>query len=224
LVETIKKSKGEQTRALILETALRLFRERGYAETTMRAIAEQADVALGNAYYYFRSKEDLIQEFYVRMQAAQLAACEGVLATERTLKNRITGIIRAHLSVCSPYRGLFATLFQIAANPASALNPFSKETEALRNTSIARFAEVVQGAEEKISADIKVELPYLLWMYNLAIVLFWIYDASPGQVRTYRLLELSADLIANLVALTSSPIMTPIRKTTLKMLHAIKEV
>src|SRR5438093_12676940 len=53
--------KGEQTRAIILETALDLFRERGYEETTMRVIAERAGVALGNAYYYFRSKEHLIQ-------------------------------------------------------------------------------------------------------------------------------------------------------------------
>jgi len=34
--------KGGQTRALILETALALFRERGYDETTMRLIAERA--------------------------------------------------------------------------------------------------------------------------------------------------------------------------------------
>ena len=55
-----RRARGEQTRQLILETALRLFRERGYAETTMRAIAKEAGVAVGNAYYYFDSKEHLI--------------------------------------------------------------------------------------------------------------------------------------------------------------------
>ncbi|HLV73646.1 MAG TPA: helix-turn-helix domain-containing protein, partial [Vulgatibacteraceae bacterium] len=34
--------KSEQTRRLIVETALRLFRERGYEATTMRAIAKEA--------------------------------------------------------------------------------------------------------------------------------------------------------------------------------------
>jgi hypothetical protein len=54
--EPRKRRKGEETRAQILETALQLFRERGYEETTMRAIAEAAGVSLGNAYYYFKSK------------------------------------------------------------------------------------------------------------------------------------------------------------------------
>ena len=37
--EPTKTSKGEQTKALILNSALDLLRERGYEETTMRAIA-----------------------------------------------------------------------------------------------------------------------------------------------------------------------------------------
>ena len=58
-----KTVKGDQTKALILETALEMFRERGYDNTTMRAVAQKAGVSLGNAYYYFRSKEYLIQAF-----------------------------------------------------------------------------------------------------------------------------------------------------------------
>jgi hypothetical protein len=51
-------SKGEQTRRAIAEAALRLFREQGYEATTMRAIAKEAGVATGNAYYYFGSRAD----------------------------------------------------------------------------------------------------------------------------------------------------------------------
>jgi AcrR family transcriptional regulator len=49
-------TKGEQTRELILSTALRLFAEQGYGKTTMRAIATEAGVSVGNAYYYFGSR------------------------------------------------------------------------------------------------------------------------------------------------------------------------
>ena len=52
-----KTAKSEQTRALILETAMRLFQERGYDKTTMRAIAAEAGVSVGNAYYYFDGKD-----------------------------------------------------------------------------------------------------------------------------------------------------------------------
>src|SRR5207244_2446742 len=84
--------KGEQTRALILQTALDLFRERGYEETTMRAIAERAGVALGNAYYYFRSKEHLIQAFYARAHEEHVAAARPILAREKDLKARLQGV------------------------------------------------------------------------------------------------------------------------------------
>ena len=98
-----KTAKGEQTRALILETALELFRERGYEETTMRAIAERAGVALGSAYYYFSGKEQLIQAFYGRTHQEHLAEAQGVLRTERTLRGRLHGVMAAKLRTIEPY-------------------------------------------------------------------------------------------------------------------------
>jgi AcrR family transcriptional regulator len=65
-------ARAEQTRAAITEAALALFCERGYEAATMRAIAERAGVSTGNAYYYFGSKEELIQEFYLRNHARHL--------------------------------------------------------------------------------------------------------------------------------------------------------
>ena len=52
-------AKAEQTRAGIVDAAMRLFRENGYDATTMRAIADEAGVSLGSAYYYFSGKEEL---------------------------------------------------------------------------------------------------------------------------------------------------------------------
>src|SRR4028118_680593 len=76
-------ARGAATRPLLREAARRLFRGRGYAETTMRAIAKEAGVAVGNAYYYFDSKEHLIQGFYDRLQAGHRAAADPILASER---------------------------------------------------------------------------------------------------------------------------------------------
>ena len=79
----VKTDKGQQTRAAILEAALEMFREQGYEQTTMRAIADRAGVALGNAYYYFHSKEHLIQAFYGRTHEEHVKTCDSVLAEER---------------------------------------------------------------------------------------------------------------------------------------------
>src|SRR5262249_1046004 len=95
--------KGEKTRSLILEKAIELFRQRGYDETTMRMIAEHAGVALGNAYYYFASKEHLVQGLYEQLEAEQLDASTAVLAREKSFKNRLAGAILAELTVLEPY-------------------------------------------------------------------------------------------------------------------------
>ena len=52
---------------------MRLFREQGYEQTTMRAIAREAGVSVGNAYYYFASKEHLIEAFYEDTQVGTLS-------------------------------------------------------------------------------------------------------------------------------------------------------
>lgn len=52
-------SKGEQTRAAIVNAAHSLFVEKGFHATSMRQIADQAGLALGGIYNHFGSKEDI---------------------------------------------------------------------------------------------------------------------------------------------------------------------
>jgi AcrR family transcriptional regulator len=61
--------KSEATRARILQAALRVFRERGFHDATMREVAAAAGVAVGAAYYYFDSKNALVMAFYDESQA-----------------------------------------------------------------------------------------------------------------------------------------------------------
>src|SRR5919109_3809949 len=111
-VRATRTPKGEQTRALILETALELFRERGYEETTMRAIAERAGVALGNAYYYFASKEHLIQAFYARTHEEHVAACAERLDHGKTLRERLQTVLATKLETIEPYHEFAGALFR----------------------------------------------------------------------------------------------------------------
>ncbi len=218
-----KTAKGEQTRALILETAVQMFMERGYEETTMRAIAERAGVALGSAYYYFRSKEQLIQGFYARMHEEHLAEAEEVLRAERTLRARLRGVMAAKLRTAEPYHRFSGVLFRTAADPESPLNPFSAQSLPTRREAIELFARVVRGAEDRtIPRDLQTELPELLWTYHMGVILFWIHDRSPGRARTWRLMDMTVDLVARLVTLSSLPLMGPVRKSVLRLLAELR--
>jgi AcrR family transcriptional regulator len=219
----VKTAKGEQTRALIMDTAVQMFMERGYEETTMRAIAERAGVALGSAYYYFRSKEQLIQAFYGRTHQEHMVEAADVLRTERTLRGRLYGVMAAKLRTAEPYHRFSGVLFRTAADPESPLNPFSTESIPARLEATELFAEVVRGAEDrKIPRDLEKELPELLWMYHMGVILYWIHDRSPGRARTWKLMERTVDLVARLIALSTLPLMGPIRKSVLRLLADLR--
>src|SRR3954463_6887439 len=55
-----RSERAEQTRRRIVEAATALFDARGYAATTMEAIAERADVAVETVYSRFRTKANLL--------------------------------------------------------------------------------------------------------------------------------------------------------------------
>ena len=218
-----KTQKGDQTKALILETALEMFQERGYEQTTMRAIAEKANLSLGNAYYYFHSKEYLIQAFYHRTHEQHLAASVPALENEHTLKARLLAVMRLKIETITPYHEFAGVLFKTAANPGSPLNPFSDESDPVRKESIDLFARVLDGSKARIPKDLLAELPYLLWVYHMGIILFWIHDRSPKQRRTYRLIDHTVDLLDKLISLASNPFMRPLRTQALRLVDELRE-
>jgi AcrR family transcriptional regulator len=221
--KTTKSGKGDQTKALILETALEMFRERGYDETTMRAVAQKAGVSLGNAYYYFRSKEHLIQAFYQRLHDSHIEVALPALEHDKTLKARLLTAMRTKIDTMKPYHQFAGVLFKTAANPKSPLNPFADEADPVRRQSIQLFDKVLEGATARIPKDLQAELPYLLWVYSMGIVLFWIHDSSPKHRRTYRLINRTVELLDKLIHLASNPFMRPLRKQALRLLDELRD-
>jgi AcrR family transcriptional regulator len=209
-------SKGERTRERILDVALDLFRRHGYEATTMRMIATEAGVALGNSYYYFPSKDHLVQAFYARMHDDLVEVCSGILDGQAALRTRLRLVMRARLDVLRPYHAVSGTLFRTASDPQSPLNPFSDPSGPTRRASIDFLREVVAGSDARLPRDVAPTLPHLLWLYELGLVLFWVHDRSPEQRRSYELVDDTTDAIVRLLALANIPGLRTIRK---RMLH-----
>src|SRR5438045_4240773 len=84
-----QRAASEETRRQILETALALFRERGFEETTIRDIAGRAGLSLGAAYYYFRSKEAIIGAYYDYIQEEHQIRARAAFARARNFRERL---------------------------------------------------------------------------------------------------------------------------------------
>ncbi|MFJ8577402.1 TetR family transcriptional regulator [Micromonospora sp. NPDC093277] len=215
-------ARGEQTRQLILDTAMRLFRERGYARTTMRAIAQEAGVAVGNAYYYFGSKEHLIQGFYTDTQHEHRAAAAPVLARERDFAARLAGVLHAGVDVLTPYHSFAASFFKTAAEPTSPLSPFSSESSEPREAAIALFREALEGSTARVDPELRPELPELLWLAYMGVVLYWVHDRSPDQVKTKQLIDGAVPLVDRLMGLSRLRVLRPVTRQVLTLIHTLR--
>ncbi len=212
-------AKAEETRERILNAALHLFAEKGFDETTMRDIAAAAGMATGAAYYYFRSKEELVMALYVRSSDVKRTFLPDAIAKSSDLKKRLRTIIDANFEQFTGHRRLFRALARIGMDPEHPLSPFAKETEPMREEGIAYFQSALEGT--KVPKDIADILPRLLWLYQLGLFLFWVYDESPGLRRTQRLMDGSLEIIVRLIQLSSLPLIGPLRKRVVALIRDI---
>ena len=181
---------------------MRMFSESGYAKTTMRAIAADAEVSLGNAYYYFASKDHLVQGFYDELQAKHSAAVAGRLDNSTSLGERWRISEHAFLDIAGSFHTFAGKFLSVASDPSSPLSPFSVESKPARDASTAIMREVLTGSVIKADERLYRELPELLWLAHMGIVLYWVHDRSAQQQQTKMLVDRVAPVMERFVALS----------------------
>jgi AcrR family transcriptional regulator len=213
-------SKSEETRKRILTAALKIFRERGFQAATMREIAAAAGVAVGAAYYYFDSKDALVMAFYEQAQDEMAPEIETILNQSRNLEQRLRGIIGQKLQYFAPNRQLVGAL-TAHIDPEHSLSPFSSATAHIRNRDIAFFARAAEESKLRLPPSILPYLPRLLWLYQMGLVLFWVYDRSPQQERTEMLFDKTLKMMLTAFKLAEVPLLRPLLRPAAELLHLI---
>jgi AcrR family transcriptional regulator len=215
-------AKSAETRARILDAAMELFRRQGFEETTIREIAAEAGVATGGAYYYFDSKDAIVLAFYDQSQQELEPVIEQALAGGKHLKERLAALLEAKLKYFEPNRRLLGAL-AAHADPEHPLSPFSAATREIRERDVASFARALAASGIRVARDLEPHLPRILWMYQMGLILFWIYDRSPAQQRTRTLIRKSATIVERLVKLAAFPLMRPVRRMVVDLMHTVTE-
>ena len=196
-----------ETRDRIYRAALALFRDKGFDATTMRDVATAAGMSLGAAYYYFRSKEAIVLAFYGEVHAAWHRRGRALLAETTDLAARIRGLLHLHHAIVADDRALLGAIVRTVADPASPLSVFSSDNQRLRSESIGLYFAALEVDE--VPDDLRDLGALGLWTLDLALMLYLVWDDSPEQVRTHRLVDEVVDLVAGALPLLSLPLARP---------------
>jgi TetR/AcrR family fatty acid metabolism transcriptional regulator len=84
----------EDKRRLILDAAVRVFASKGYHASRVGDIAEEAGVAHGLLYHYFRSKEELLETISRETWRDVLDAVRSVEESDESARDRLGGIAK----------------------------------------------------------------------------------------------------------------------------------
>jgi AcrR family transcriptional regulator len=209
--------KGEQTRKQIFECALELFREKGFDSTTMQEVAARAEVVKSAAYYYFPSKEAIIQAYYETVQAEQERVCNEVFAKSRNMKIRLKAAMHSKFDLAKDDRKLLGVVFRYTGEPEHPLSCLGRGTADIRRRSLRIFRDAI--AEEKLPKDLQELLPIALWALQMGLLVMFLYDSSEQQHRTRRLADGALDLTLKLLGLAKLAVLRPVRNKILTLLR-----
>ncbi len=204
-----KTRKGEETRGRVQEAALALFREKGFDATTMRDVAAAAGLSLGAAYHYFASKEEIVLAYYDAVQDRHAAAVLEAMDATPEPRERIAAAFHTKLEMLRGDRKVVGALLRFTGDPGHPLGFLGAGTRDLQLRSIATFAAPLEGVD--VPADFRAAAAVMLWAMHMGILLYFLYDGSPGQARTHRLADGAIDLFLSGVRLLRFAPLRPLR-------------
>jgi AcrR family transcriptional regulator len=203
--------KAARTQSNIVAAAIELFTEQGYDATTMRQIAERAGVSVGNSYYYFKSKEELVQAFYGDFSHRVTQVMAEAVSEHATLENRIFVALDAWIEEAEPYHPFFRVFLRNATDFESTNSPFSVASSPSRQASYNGWRLILEGATDgpplaTMKPEVAERIPQVMWLYSLAIIAVWSQDPTDQSVRTRSILRRTAGPVAQAMRLASTPV------------------
>jgi AcrR family transcriptional regulator len=181
----------DATRQRILDSALRLFKARGFEETTTREIAAAAEIATGTLFNYFTSKEAIVASVAEESLAKARAAFDRTAGT-LSLDEALFALVAAELRQLKPLRRLIAPLLETALSPLSTAR--STADHSLRSGHLEIVAGLARG---RGLGELSAVALQMYWTLYTGVLAFWAGDQSPKQEDTLALLDESIGMFVS---------------------------
>jgi AcrR family transcriptional regulator len=176
---SLRQRKKRETRARIIDVAIRMFGERGIAAPTVEEIAAAAEVGKGTIYNYFATKEEIVVAFMVEVEKRVQGKVADFATRRGPLESILADFIRYQLELKEPYRD-FVRVFmaQVYTRGAELLPHFEEMQKAINPPLIELFQNLLRRSliREDANLDTLIEIFKLL---HMGIITVWINDAPP---------------------------------------------
>ena len=103
----------EERRNEIIETAGKLFEEKGYEQTQVQDIVNEIGVAKGLFYYYFKSKDEVMEELADRYSDAIIDAVNKLIDKDITTFDKINRIFQIFIDSAEKKFGIFMGILNV---------------------------------------------------------------------------------------------------------------
>ena len=191
-------AKADRTKSRILETATRLFNEKGTKGVTTNHIAAAMGISPGNLYYHYRNKEEIIRAIFAQMHEVGLNDYQEINAergpgTAVSMEETFLMIQRFNWRYRFFKRELAAL---VQSDPALKEQFVASNRQNLATVRSAIDLSIAQGFFREISPHQRDLLAEQIWM----IALFWLnYLEVGGEEVTEESLRRGTEILRNML-------------------------
>jgi AcrR family transcriptional regulator len=181
----MKTKKAYLKREKILAAAAKTFKEKGYAETTLTDVALEAGTFAGSLYYYFSSKESLVEEVLNvgTNRIADLVIGE-VKRLPRTVSkiDRLEVALRTHMKLSMERDDFGLAYWRIVDQVPQEI----RERHAAMPRAYGRFwKKLIEDAQEagEVRSDLDARIVGLFILGSTLYALDWFHESGPYDVK-----------------------------------------
>jgi AcrR family transcriptional regulator len=143
------KERDQNMEQLILETAERLFMDKGFALTSTTEIARKAGCNQALVHYYFRTKEKLFESIFERKAQLMLSAILKMDDPSQPFEERLRNLVENHFDIMVKNPKLpFLFLNELLTNPKR-LEIMTQKFRTIPMTVMERFTDDLQKEIDK---------------------------------------------------------------------------
>lgn len=168
----------QQTRDLVLDTALRLFNEHGYLGVRVEDIAQQAGVSRATFYKHFAEREQILAELFERLLGADTAPTDSPEAPDpATAEQQVVMAVQGAVQRMLAQEDLARFVYSLPVRHSALLRPDVRTTPPV-------FAQVTHLLEQGLHrGEVRDDIPVdLLARHVLAALETAMRDWAEGRI------------------------------------------